>query len=673
VRKGFLLWVLSICPLAAQTPAFDTSGNGMLNGTYSFRHVLYVLTSTPDANGIAGDIGEEVAVYGNISFDGNGKYTISNGMASDSTVGFTDPLSCYLAQAICTTGVTVDGTYSISASGFGFLINPLTEDLIYGLVSANGVFAGSSTETTLAYADLFIAAPVSSPLPANSTFQGSYTIAGFIPSNDPMASEDVFFQMNADGAGNLGAVNVTGYSGGGGTSTLSQSSTVTYSFDSGAATINFPTSETANFFQGPEMVYFSPDGSFFFGGSPAGYDMIVGVRTTPSTQNFGGLYYQAGIFQDDSQFNNGIADLAGYYGSFDATSDGNIISHQRLYDLDIGVMGLTFADSFTSPITGSYTDTVTSEQYAVGDGGTIRIGQGVWPFLGVSVDLQAPTFTPTGPVYLNPTGIVNAASYAPFTAGVSDGELLDLYGSNLAANTVIASTVPYPTMLGSIQVLVNNVPAPIYYVSASQISVLVPFETSSPVAQFQVINNGTASNVVTEVVNETTPGVFTTPNFNGLGYGAVQHNADGTPVSPSSPAQPGEYVNVYLTGLGAVSPVIADGAAPPISPLSYASNTITADIGGVTATVAFAGLAPGLAGLYQVSLQIPSAAAAGDNTLGISGPDSSAMQALISIGSGVAAPHQRSTASLYRRTHPPALIKRKPPCLPGPGKSCHAQ
>jgi len=673
VRKGFLLWALCVCPLAAQTPVFDTSGNGLLNGTYSFRHVLYVLTSTPDANGIAGDIGEEVAVYGNISFDGNGNYTISNGMASDSIVGFTDPLSCYLAQAICTTGVTVDGTYSISASGFGFLINPLTEDLIYGLVSANGVFAGSSTETTLAYADLFIAAPVSSPLPANSTFQGSYTIAGFIPSNDPMASEDVFFQTNADGAGNLGSVNVTGYSGAGGTSTLSQSSTVTYSFASGAATINFPTSETANFFQGPEMVYFSPDGSFFFGGSPTGYDMIVGVRTPQSTQNFGGLYYQAGIFQNDSQFNNGSADLAGYYGSFDATSDGNIISHQRLNDLDIGVMGVTFADSFTSPITGPYSDTVTSEQYAIGDGGAIRIGQGVWPFLGVSVDLQAPTFTPTGSVYLNPTGIVNAASYAPFTAGVSDGELVTLYGANLAANTVFASAVPYATMLGGVQVLVNNVAAPIYYVSPTQISVLVPFETSSPVAQFQVINNGTVSNVVTELVNLTTPGVFTTPNFNGLGYGAVQHNADGTPVSPSSPAQPGEYVNVYLTGLGAVSPAIADGAAPPLSPLSYTSNTITADIGGVAATVAFGGLAPGLAGLYQVSLQIPSAAAAGDNTLGISGPDSSAMQALISIGSGTTAAHERQAAGLNRRTHPAALIKRKPPCLPGPGKSCHAQ
>jgi uncharacterized protein (TIGR03437 family) len=670
-RWTFLAWLLIVVPLTAQPP-FDTSGNGMLNGTYSFRHVLYVLSPIADANGTVGDIGESVALYGNISFDGKGHYTITNETVWDSDVGFPDSLSCYLSKGICTTGVPVGGDYSISASGFGYITNPITEDFIYGLVSANGVFAGSSTETTLSYGDLFIGAPTASTPPTNATFQGTYTVAGFIPNASPLASEDAFFQVSSDGAGNLGTVNVTGYSGAGGATTSSQSSTVTYSFTNGIAMINFPADATASFFSAPECVYFSPDGNFFFGGSTSGgNDMIVGVSTPAGTQNFGGLYYQAGLFQDESQISNGSADLDGYYGSFDAISAGNIIAHQRLNDIGVGVQGVTFADSFTSPITASFTDTTTSEQVAIGDGGTIRIGQGIFPFLGVSVALQAPAFAPSGPVYLNPTGIVNAASYAPFTAGVSDGEFLTLYGTGLASSTAVASTVPFPTTLAGVQVLVNGVAAPIYSVSPGAVSVLMPFENTFALAQFQVVNNGASSNFVTEVVNETTPGVFTIPNFNGLGDGAILHNADGTVVSSSSPAEPGEYVNVFLTGLGTVSPSVADGAAAPIGALSSATNTITADIGGVAATVAFAGLAPGLAGLYQVSLQIPSGAPSGENVLDISGPDSSAMQATISIG-GATASARPSVPAIQRHAHS-ATFKRKPPCLPGPGKSCSAR
>ena len=65
---------------------------------------------------------------------------------------------------MCPAGAAVSGTYSISASGFGFLSNPIASgDFIYGLVAANGLFTGSSTETTFAYNDMFIAAPVPSP------------------------------------------------------------------------------------------------------------------------------------------------------------------------------------------------------------------------------------------------------------------------------------------------------------------------------------------------------------------------------------------------------------------------------------------------------------------------------------------------------------------------------
>jgi hypothetical protein len=65
--------------------------------------------------------------------------------------------------------------------------------------------------------------------------------------------------------------------------------------------------------------------------------------------------------------------------------------------------------------------------------------------------------------------------------------------------------------------------------------------------------------------------------------------------------------------------------------LNYTTNTIAALVGGQPATVLFAGLAPGFAGLYQINITIPTGLTAGDNILTIEGPDSFASEALIPI------------------------------------------
>jgi uncharacterized protein (TIGR03437 family) len=266
------------------------------------------------------------------------------------------------------------------------------------------------------------------------------------------------------------------------------------------------------------------------------------------------------------------------------------------------------------------------------------------------VAVPAPSFTGSG-VYVSPTGIVNAASYSPFTSGVSPGDFVLLFGSNLGPSTLQgASSLPLPTILDSVKVLVNNVPAPISYVQANQIAVIVPFETTASVAQFQVINNGQASNVVTEFVNLSTPGVFT-QDESGSGYAAALH-VNGSPVTPASPAQAGETVAVYMSGLGTVFPAILDGVGAPSNPPSTTSNTFTADISGTTANIAFQGLAPGFAGLYQVNVQIPTGLTAGDNSLDIGGPDSYTSEAFISIADPASStvPAARVRKPLHKRS-----------------------
>jgi uncharacterized protein (TIGR03437 family) len=626
-KTAGILFLLLAAAGIAPAQNWDTSGNGMLTGSYYFRQVFYVIGSND------GSLSEAVAMYGSLTFDGKGTYT---GVAS------------FLDSGTGLQPVNLQGTYSIAASGYGFITNPLGNgDYVYGLVNQSGIFIASDTETQNGYNDLMIAAPLASPAPTVANFNGSYTFAGIdLSSGSPQSTLNYMVQMNPDGVSSVGTTTGTAYLGGNGTTKYTLNiSGARYIASGGAMVATFPNS---NSISGQKYLYISPDGNFVFGGSPQGFDMMVGVRASSTAPAFGGLYYQAGIDQDESLLlSQGFANLDTYFGSFSANNN-NITGHQRLFSVfNNSPLDYTYSDSYSALSNGAYSTPLMN--YVVGQNG-VRIGSGIGPYLGINVAIPAPSFSGSG-VYLNPTGIVNAASYAPFTAGVSAGELITLYGTGLANSTVTASTLPLPTSLGDVQVTINGVNCPIYYITPTQLSVIVPYEVNSAILQIQVNNNGATSNTVTDFASTTSPGVFSIAQ-NGLGYGAVVHQ-DGTLVTSSSPAVANETVSVYLTGLGAVSPKITDGAVGPSGTLSQTSSTIAANIGATTATVGFAGLAPGIAGEYQVNLTIPSGLTAGDNYLNISGPDSYTSEVLIPIGgSGTTSasaiaqtPHARPTSS----------------------------
>ncbi len=258
MRLALLILITSIAvvgPAAAQTPVADTSGNGLLSGTYYFRDVVYGLSDS------SGDIGVAGVTYGNITFSGTGTWTISSGTELDTQNGELQALN-------------ESGTYAIGASGYGYITHPLlgSSYKIYGTVS-NGIFIGSATENTQ-YTDFFVSALESSPVATNSSFQGTYSMAGFFPAGTAARIEDASFTLNPNGAGSLGSFSVTGYSVGGGSATvtrricqISNMSSVT------AAPIwTFPnsTSSTAYFFFENEYLYISADGNFVFGGDPKG-------------------------------------------------------------------------------------------------------------------------------------------------------------------------------------------------------------------------------------------------------------------------------------------------------------------------------------------------------------------------------------------------------------------
>jgi len=84
-------------------------------------------------------------------------------------------------------------------------------------------------------------------------------------------------------------------------------------------------------------------------------------------------------------------------------------------------------------------------------------------------------------------------------------------------------------------------------------------------------------------------------------------NLDGSIVAPteafagSHPAKPGDYVAIYLTGLGPTDPPIPAGKMLPAP--APTTNPVSVTVSGKPARVTFAGLVT--PGLYQVNIVVP--------------------------------------------------------------------
>ena len=147
------------------------------------------------------------------------------------------------------------------------------------------------------------------------------------------------------------------------------------------------------------------------------------------------------------------------------------------------------------------------------------------------------------------------------------------------------------TTMAGVEVTFDGIPAPLLYVSSTEIGCIVPFGIAGrSTTTLQVINNGVASNPVPVPVSATAPDVL------------AVFNADSTPNSASSPAAVGSIVELYITGAGQTVPATTDGQvyAPP---LAKPANQIQL---GDNFPITFAAAADGLAGgILQVNFQVP--------------------------------------------------------------------
>jgi uncharacterized protein (TIGR03437 family) len=211
----------------------------------------------------------------------------------------------------------------------------------------------------------------------------------------------------------------------------------------------------------------------------------------------------------------------------------------------------------------------------------------------------------TVPPQLSSNAIVNAASYK--SGAVAPGELVTLLQANFGppnpAGAQLDSSGQVSSNLAGTQVFFDGLAAPVLYATAGQTSAVVPVEVASrqqTVIEYQY--NGVKSNAVTVPVAPSAPAIFSA-DATGSGPGAIL-NQDNSLNTTANPAAGGSVIMVFATGGGTIQGGATDGALAP-GPGSQ-TLAVTATIGGIPATVVYAGPAPGeVNGVMQVNLQVP--------------------------------------------------------------------
>ena len=212
------------------------------------------------------------------------------------------------------------------------------------------------------------------------------------------------------------------------------------------------------------------------------------------------------------------------------------------------------------------------------------------------------------------TSILNGASYQG--SSLAPGEIVALFGNFMGPATltplVLDGSGNVTTTISQVRVLFSGIPAPLLYVSATQVGAVVPYDmTGKLTASVWVEYLGVRSNAVPVNLATSAPGIFTA-NASGNGQGAIL-NQDYGANSSSNAAARGSVVMVYATGEGQTIPPGVDGRVNhDYKNLPKPVLAVTATVDGKPANVQYYGAAPDMvSGLMQVNVEIPATVSTG--------------------------------------------------------------
>jgi uncharacterized protein (TIGR03437 family) len=202
------------------------------------------------------------------------------------------------------------------------------------------------------------------------------------------------------------------------------------------------------------------------------------------------------------------------------------------------------------------------------------------------------------------TAAVTAINYVGLTGTfpVAPGSIASACGNfGNVPTTALETFNPMPKELAGVRLRVNEVDAPLYFVSPTQINFVVPWSIPAGRHDLEVVMGGSVIARGTVNVYDIAPGLASS-DTSPLRQGIIQ-NQDFAINGPAAPARKGEAIQIYATGCGAVEPAVADGMPP--AGLSGAVATVKVFISVEEAQVQFAGAHPLFPGICQVNAFVP--------------------------------------------------------------------
>jgi uncharacterized protein (TIGR03437 family) len=193
------------------------------------------------------------------------------------------------------------------------------------------------------------------------------------------------------------------------------------------------------------------------------------------------------------------------------------------------------------------------------------------------------------------TSIANPATYS---ASVSPGMVIAVFGTNLANATGIASGNPLPYSLDGVSAAVNGIAAPVVYVSPTQVNLQIPYEAGAGPAVLGIDNNGQIAGFQLQI-SAAAPGIFADANGN---------------LSPTPTVSQGGTTTLFLAGGGEVSNLLRTGYAPTsvsTGSLYQPLLPVSVTVGGTQAFIQSMGLTPNQFGVTQIKFTLPSSVPAG--------------------------------------------------------------
>jgi len=227
------------------------------------------------------------------------------------------------------------------------------------------------------------------------------------------------------------------------------------------------------------------------------------------------------------------------------------------------------------------------------------------------------------------TGDKNSGALSPCSIGTLVFGDPQTEVSPPAAPNLFSTVIPQSSFVEGVSF--NSKAAPILNVTTDAANIdqtLITFQVPCDVAPGSVSVSITVQNIgafpfppqftytATVEIRSASPGIYEAPMTDGVRR-VIGFRPDGTFVSLQNPAQRGEIIRIYITGIGPTSPPLKTQALPTpgvdsVSTAAYVAMVL-GDNTHEVAVLSSSRAAPSLIGVYEISFQVPADAPTGND------------------------------------------------------------